>query len=149
MCRYPYLSFKFVQYNFTQRIIQLVFTWDDSEVQGPQVISQIECIYYFHGVAMQHRAKTRPLGAGKCTFIFYRFSTIWGLEDDWIHDIYKIASNPYCKFAYTWWPKNISHRFSLWKIPVKMDNTGNRARTVRKMGTVIPLYLPNVSFWYM
>ena len=34
----------------------------------------------------------------------------------------KIALNPECKLAYTWWTKNISHRFSLWEIPVKMDN---------------------------
>jgi hypothetical protein len=35
----------------------------------------------------------------------------------------KIVLNPECKIAYTLWSKNISHRFSLRKIPVKMDNS--------------------------
>jgi hypothetical protein len=35
----------------------------------------------------------------------------------------KIVSNPECRIAYTLWSKNISHMFTLWKIPVKKDNT--------------------------
>jgi len=34
----------------------------------------------------------------------------------------KIVLNPECKIVYTLWSKNISHRFSLRKIPVKKGN---------------------------
>jgi hypothetical protein len=78
------------------------------------------------------QSKNAPLGSGEMHFysiLFQHFGVLRTIGSkkffpatDFCRE--KIALNPECKLAYTWWPKNISHRFSLWIIPVKMDNSG-------------------------
>ena len=96
----------------------------------PRRTSLIVSPYWVFSRSGNAQSKNASLGSGETRFYSIVFQHFWGSRtigsmkfspatEFWRK---KIALNPECKIVYTWWSKNISHRFSLRKIRLKMDN---------------------------